>query len=93
VSGAILVLNAGSSSIKFSLFPGHEQPIRQDLICEGEFEAIGRRVHFAAKDGKGGVLIDGHLLEGETHEDALAFLLRWVERTFPQAKLPGKARL
>ena len=26
VSGAILVLNAGSSSIKFSLFPGHERP-------------------------------------------------------------------
>ena len=53
MSDAILVLNAGSSSIKFSLFPGHEQPTRQDLICEGECEGIGQRMHFAAKDGAG----------------------------------------
>ena len=55
MSDAILVLNAGSSSIKFSLFPGHEQPTRQDLICDGEFEGIGQRVHFAAKDGAGSI--------------------------------------
>ena len=36
MSDSILVLNAGSSSIKFSLFPGHERPMREDLICEGE---------------------------------------------------------
>ena len=53
MSDAILVLNAGSSSIKFSLFPGHEQPTRQDLICDGECEGIGQRIHFAAKDGAG----------------------------------------
>ena len=29
MSDAILVLNAGSSSIKFSLFPGHMSPSRQ----------------------------------------------------------------
>ena len=54
MSDAILVLNAGSSSIKFSLFPGHEQPTRQDLICDGEFDGIGHQVHFTAKDGDGG---------------------------------------
>ena len=43
MSDAILVLNAGSSSIKFSLFPGHEQPTRQDIICDGECEGIGQR--------------------------------------------------
>ena len=53
MSDAILVLNAGSSSIKFSLFPGHEQPTRQDIICDGECEGIGQRIHFAAKDGAG----------------------------------------
>jgi acetate kinase len=29
MSDAILVLNAGSSSIKFSVFPGHVRPSRQ----------------------------------------------------------------
>ena len=87
MTGAILVLNAGSSSIKFSLFPGNEEPMRQDLICEGEVEGIGQQVHIAAKDGKGGALVDEHLPEGETHEDALDALLRWLERTFPQHEL------
>jgi len=50
VSDAILVLNAGSSSIKFSMFPGHERPSRQGLICEEQCEDIGNRAHFTAKD-------------------------------------------
>ena len=87
MNGAILVLNAGSSSIKFSLFPGHIQPTRQDLICDGECDGIGQQVHFTAKDGDGAVLIDERLPEGATHEDALAALLRWLERTFPQYPL------
>jgi len=66
VTGAILVLNAGSSSIKFSAFPANEEPVRQDLICEGEIEGIGHQVHFTAKDGKGAVLIGEQLPEGET---------------------------
>ncbi|MGO9547528.1 MAG: acetate/propionate family kinase [Rhodomicrobium sp.] len=87
MSGAILVLNAGSSSIKFSLFPGDERPMQQDLICEGECEGIGQEVHFAAKDGRGTVLIDEHLPPGATHEDALTALLHWLERSFPQYPL------
>ncbi|MGC2629162.1 MAG: acetate/propionate family kinase [Rhodomicrobium sp.] len=87
MSGAILVVNAGSSSIKFSLFPGDERPMRQGLICEGECEGIGHTVHFTAKDGTGKVLIDEHLPEGAGHEDSLAALLRWLERTFPQYPL------
>ena len=35
----------------------------------------------------GAVLIDERLPEGATHEDALAALLRWLERTFPQYRL------
>ncbi|MGB7914982.1 MAG: acetate kinase, partial [Rhodomicrobium sp.] len=87
MNGAILVLHAGSSSIKFSLFPGHIRPTRQDLICDGECDGIGQQVHFTAKDGDGAVLIDERLPEGATHEDALAPLLRWLERTFPQYPL------
>jgi acetate kinase len=79
VSDAILVLNAGSSSIKFSVFPGHETPSRQGLICEGECEGIGHRGHFRAKDRSGAPLVDEVLGEATTHEDALAALLCWLE--------------
>jgi len=82
VSDAILVLNAGSSSIKFSVFPGHETPSREGIICEGECEGIGHRVHFTAKDRTSASLVDEYLTEGASHEDALAALLRWLEVHF-----------
>jgi acetate kinase len=87
VTDAILVLNAGSSSIKFSLFAGERRPTRQDLFCEGECEGLGHHVHFAAKDGSGAPLIDEHLAEGVTHEDAIAAVLRWLQQRFSEAKL------
>jgi acetate kinase len=87
VSDAILVLNAGSSSVKFSMFPGHESPSRQGIICEGECEGIGDRVHFMAKDRTGASLVDEYLTEAATHEEALAALLRWLEAHFPDNQL------
>jgi acetate kinase len=87
VSDAILVLNAGSSSIKFSVFPGHDEPNRKDIICDGECEGIGHRVHFKAKDRAGVSLIDEHLAEGTTHEEALAALLGWLEVHFHDHQL------
>jgi acetate kinase len=87
VSDAIPVLNAGSSSIKFSLFEGHGQPGRQGLISDGECEGIGHRVHFTAKDRAGASLADQDLTEGATHEDALAALLRWLEARFQDQRL------
>jgi acetate kinase len=87
MSDAILVLNAGSSSIKFSLFEGHVRPSREGLICDGELDGIGHRVHFVAKDHSGASLVDQDLAESATHEDALATLLSWVERQFPNNPL------
>jgi acetate kinase len=87
VSDALLILNAGSSSIKFALFPGHLRPARSEVVCEGEYEGIGHRVHFTAKDGAGCSLIDEHLPELITHEDIVAALLRWLEQRFPDQAL------
>jgi acetate kinase len=87
MSDAILVLNAGSSSIKFSVFPGHDRPNRQDIICDGECEGIGHRVHFTAKDRTGASLVDENLAEGSTHEEALAALLGWLEGHFQDHQL------
>jgi acetate kinase len=70
-----------------AILPGHQRPMRGDLICAGACEGIGHKISFVAKDGAGLPLIDGHLPEGATHEDALAALLRWLERQFPQHQL------
>ena len=87
MSDAILVLNAGSSSIKFSLFEGHVRPGAKGLICDGELEGIGHRAHFLAKDAAGKSLVDQYLAEATTHEDALATLLNWVQHQFTNNRL------
>lgn len=87
MSDAVLVLNAGSSSIKFSVFPGHISPSRPDVICDGECEGIGHRVHFTARDRTGASLVDEYFTEGTTHEEALAALLRWLEDQFQDHQL------
>lgn len=86
MSNAILVLNAGSSSIKFSVFPGDVRPNREALLCDGECEGIGDRLHFMAKDRAGKSLVDEYP-QGTTHEDALAVLLCWLEHHFHDYRL------
>ena len=63
------------------------RPSREGLICDGECEGIGHRVHFTAKDRAGASLVDEYLAEGTTHEDALAALLRWLEGHFQDHRL------
>jgi acetate kinase len=87
MSDAILVLNAGSSSIKFSLFEGHVRPSSEALICDGEVDGIGHRAHFVAKDHAGTSLAGQDLQQVASHEDALAALLKWVDRQFPANRL------
>ena len=58
---AILVLNAGSSSIKFSVFTVRSLAEPQGLICNGECQGIGHRVRFTAKDGAGASQVDEYL--------------------------------
>jgi acetate kinase len=86
-SGIILVLNAGSSSIKFSVFRAAGRPDRSGLMCEGACEGIGHQGHFVAKDGAGASLTDQQVNDKTTHEDALALLLRWLDDRFPRDPL------
>lgn len=53
MSGAILVLNAGSSSLKFSLFADGEA---LELTLRGQVEGIGAAPRFVAKDRAGAVV-------------------------------------
>jgi acetate kinase len=83
----ILVLNAGSSSIKFAVFRGHAEPDQSGLLCEGQCEGIGHRGHLSAKDGSGRTLLDEQLDEETRHEQALSVLLEWLEKQFPAARV------
>jgi acetate kinase len=98
MSNAIFVLNAGSSSIKFSLFRSADiahatvTPDHAGLLCDGQMSGIGRighAVHFFAVDGSGATLIDEHLQNDTDHEAALDALLHWFELQFPGQRLIG----
>ena len=86
MSDAILVLNAGSSSLKFTLYPAEERPTAATVLCNGEIEEIGHDAHFVAQQAGGVTLID-QAVSAKTQEDALAVLLQWVDRQFAQYTL------
>jgi acetate kinase len=71
----ILILNAGASSIKFSLFPASTT----DLLCDGELSGIGHAIHFRAVNGQHETIEDKQFPEGIDHETAITILLNWVK--------------
>jgi acetate kinase len=80
MTAAILVLNAGSSSIKFSLYQASESP--RDGLClyRGELEGLGHKIHFEAQDVAGALVVDS-LIEGPaSHQQALSVLLEWLKQ-------------
>ena len=56
-AAAVLTLNAGSSSIKFSLFDVDKSD-HLSLGSRGEVEGLGTAPHFVARDPAGAVLAD-----------------------------------
>ncbi len=77
----LLVLNAGSSSIKFSVFDaGAARSLA--LACHGEVDGIGARPSFAVKDAAGASLTREDLSASTGvlgHEEALATILDWID--------------
>ncbi len=78
MTDAVLTLNAGSSSLKFALF---EVGDGQQLVCQGQVEAIGLAPHLSAKDPSGMVLVEQRWPDGAglTHETFLANLFNFVD--------------
>jgi acetate kinase len=75
VSGSILVLNAGSSSLKFSLFPGDGE-LRS--IFEGQVEGIGEpTARLVAVSATGQVRTD-ELVQAGDHRAAIAHVRAWL---------------
>ena len=73
-----LILNAGSSSLKFAVFAATVLPTSRSLLCEGQMSGIGHTVHFKAVDEGNRTLVDSDLVEGMTHEQAIDALLDWL---------------
>lgn len=72
---AILALNAGSSSLKFTLF---EAGARLRVTSTGEIEGIGAAPHFLARDPAGATLAERRWPEGTDHQTLLREVLSWV---------------
>jgi acetate kinase len=82
----ILVLNAGSSSLKFGMY---QQPEKGSLapLARGQVEGIGTRPRFLARDEAGGILIEQDL-DGDIRDGAAALerLAQWLSSHFdPEA--------
>ncbi len=90
MSKTILVLNAGSSSIKFTVFDqaGGELQVR----FSGQIEGIGTRPRFKVKDGADEVVHEAAWEDpplGKGHAYALEQLAAWLDPQLPEAGLIG----
>ncbi|ALG71882.1 acetate kinase [Azospirillum thiophilum] len=88
MSNAILVINAGSSSLKFSVFRDHGggDPV---VTLNGQISGIGTQPVFEAKDAQRRPLA-GKSWEAEERSDRkalLSYLLDWIEERLDGATL------
>jgi acetate kinase len=81
MTDAIVVLNAGSSSIKFSLFA--EASSELALLARGQVEGLYTAPHFVAKDAAGKPAGEKRWDAGTKlgHENALVYILEWLKVT------------
>jgi acetate kinase len=79
MSDAIIVLNAGSSSLKFSIYAVTDQELH--LVARGQIEGLGTSPRFKAKDRQGQTLADVALRgsdQGFGHPEAFSYLVQWA---------------
>jgi acetate kinase len=85
MGNAIVVLNGGSSSLKFSIYRIEEDDDLA-LVARGQVESLGHAPHFKAKDRKGNVLADerpaGASPGGFGHAEAYDHIVRWARGQF-----------
>lgn len=83
----ILVVNAGSSSIKFAVFTASVLPSANNLLCDGQLSGLGHTVKFRAVDGKNVVLVDQSFPEETNHAVAISILLDWIKRHYADKRI------
>lgn len=89
MSDGLLVINAGSSSIKFSVYVTDNSD--QRLVCNGQLEGLGVGItpHFFAKDAAGNVVADDlwPAVEVGKQSALLGRLIDWIEDHLGDATL------
>jgi acetate kinase len=89
MSDSILVLNAGSSSIKFSVqTPTGPDTVR--MLAVGQIEGIGTHTHFIAKGADGAVLAETRWPDGTgptNHDAALHVISEWLDGFLGDARV------
>jgi acetate kinase len=89
MSSAIAVLNAGSSSVKFSLFVAGGADL--GLKVRGQIEGLFTAPRFVARDADGAVLAEQDWGEGQRlgHDGALDFLIAYLREQRGSLGLAG----
>ncbi|MEQ6332598.1 acetate/propionate family kinase [Sphingobium sp. MK2] len=87
MSGAVVSINAGSSSIKFALFTLDTDGPRH--AAAGKLEGIGTAPRLVARDADGAVLVDRSWNNGAglTHEALLHDLFAWAGDHLPEHEI------
>ena len=76
---AIVVANAGSSSLKFSTYAVVDQTL--DLAARGQVEGLGASPRFKARDASGNVLAEAEPERGTAHfghAEAFGYVAQWM---------------
>ena len=89
MTNVIAVLNAGSSSLKFSVFAERNGDL--ELIARGQAEGLHTAPRFVAKDGAGTLLDEKSWGDGVKlgHDGALDHLVAFVRADFAEHRLVG----
>lgn len=77
MSDAVLVLNAGSSSIKFGLF--EIGAADSDLLCKGLLDEQEKAPRLLVNDAAGKTLFEKRSSAGGEHRDLFADIFEWIE--------------
>jgi acetate kinase len=75
---SLVIINAGSSSIKFSLIVGATSATLHG-VAHGEIEGIGTAPHFFANDATGNRLAEHQWDKDVSHEELLGHLMAWID--------------
>jgi acetate kinase len=87
---AVLTINAGSSSLKFSVYDVGEED-RPTLAAKGQIEGIGTSPRFTASDADGRALVERRFPDDRTsgHAEFLRVLGGWLRERFAGTELVG----
>jgi acetate kinase len=85
----LLVINAGSSSIKFAIYQKDTSTAKLVADAAGQIEEIGNQPRFTVKTPDAVVLVDRNLSvdEAHNHTGAITVILAWLKVYFAEGEL------